>query len=249
MHDAGRQGGGRVHRCQRFRHAFEAVADGDEDVGHPTRLEVVEHLHPELGAFGIFDPQTQDVARAIGQHGQGQVDRLVAHQSVFAGHYAQRIEEHHRIHRLERSVLPSAHFGHDLIGDGTDQVGTHVHGVYLAQVCLDLAHGHAACVHRDDPVVKAGEPALVLADDLRLEGSMTVARHLDAQRSIVGQDGLAAAAVAVIEHAFRLGPTRLVAKAMRHLGAEGTLAERLLEPPRDGFGRFRGHRASDQMVE
>ena len=76
--DAGLQGGRREHRRQRFGQTLEAVGDGDQDVAHTTGLQIVEHLHPELGTFGALDPQPQDVAGAIGQDAQRQVDGLVA---------------------------------------------------------------------------------------------------------------------------------------------------------------------------
>ena len=47
-------------------HALEPVGDGDQDVMDSARLQVVEDLHPELGSLGVFDPDAQDVAAAIG---------------------------------------------------------------------------------------------------------------------------------------------------------------------------------------
>lgn len=67
MDDAGLQGGRRKHGYQCLGHALQAVGDGDQDVGHATGLQVVEDLHPGLGALGALDPQSQDVAGAVGQ--------------------------------------------------------------------------------------------------------------------------------------------------------------------------------------
>ena len=50
----------------------------------------------------------EDVARAVGQHAERQVDRLAAHHRFVANLDAQRVEEHDRIHRLERARLPGA---------------------------------------------------------------------------------------------------------------------------------------------
>ena len=50
------------HRRQRLAHAFQAIGDRDEDVLAAARLQVAEDLHPELGAFGLLDPQPEDVA-------------------------------------------------------------------------------------------------------------------------------------------------------------------------------------------
>src|SRR5689334_1907731 len=49
--------------------------------------------------------------------------------------------------------------------------------VRLAQVADDLPRAHAARVHRDHLVVEAGEAALVLGDQLRVEARPAVARH------------------------------------------------------------------------
>ena len=45
----------------------------------------------------------------------------------------------------------------------------------------------SACVHGNDLVVKPGEAPLVLADELRLERAVSVARHLDGQGASVGE--------------------------------------------------------------
>jgi hypothetical protein len=41
--------------------ACQAVGDGDQDVLHAARLEVVEDLHPEFGPFRVLDPQAENV--------------------------------------------------------------------------------------------------------------------------------------------------------------------------------------------
>lgn len=42
------------------------------------------------------------------------------HDRVLADLDSQRVEEDHRVHRLERSGLPGADVGHDAVGDATD---------------------------------------------------------------------------------------------------------------------------------
>jgi len=61
-----------------------------------------------LGPFRALDPQAQDVARAVGEHAKRQIDGPIAHDRVLADLDAQRVEEDHRVHRLERPRLPSA---------------------------------------------------------------------------------------------------------------------------------------------
>ena len=79
---------------------FQAVGDGDQDVGHATVLQVVEDLHPELGTLRVLDPQPEDVPRAVRQHTECQIDRLVANPRVLANFDSQGVEESDRIHHL-----------------------------------------------------------------------------------------------------------------------------------------------------
>jgi hypothetical protein len=65
MHDARLQRRLGIDRGQRLAHPFQAVGDGDQEVAAAPRLEVAEHLYPELGALGLLDPEPEDVARAI----------------------------------------------------------------------------------------------------------------------------------------------------------------------------------------
>ena len=60
----------------------------------------------------------------------------------------------------------------------------------LGQKGLDLARRHAAAVQRHDLVVEPREAPLMLRDEKRLEAALAVARHLDAQRAVLGQDSL-----------------------------------------------------------
>ena len=50
------------HRGQRLAHALQAIGDRNQDVLAAARLQVAEDLHPELGPFGLLNPQPQDVA-------------------------------------------------------------------------------------------------------------------------------------------------------------------------------------------
>ncbi|MCY1529164.1 hypothetical protein D9M68_642970 [compost metagenome] len=249
MHDARLQRGGRIHRRQRFGHAPQAVGDGNEDVIDPAGLQVVEHLHPELGTLGALDPQAQDVARAVGQHAQGQVDGLVAHHRILLDLHTQGIEEDHRVHRLQRARLPGGDFGHDGVGHRADELGRHLHPIALQQEALDLAHRHAARVHGHDLVVEAGEAAFVLGDEHRLEAAGTVARHFDAQWPVACQNGLGTPAIALVAAAgLGLAGAAGVAQVVRHLGAQGALDERLLERGCRFVDRLARHGPGDELV-
>jgi hypothetical protein len=67
---------------------------------------------------------------------------------------------------------------------------------------LDLAHAHAACVHRNDPVIEVREPPLAFGNEHRIEGAFAVAWNLQIERVVVGGDALAADAVAVVRAAL-----------------------------------------------
>jgi hypothetical protein len=89
----------------------------------------------------------------------------------------------------------------------------------------------------------------VLADQLRLEGSLAVARHVNAQRAVVGQDSLAAAAIAMVGNAYRFLFAARLAKVMRHFGTQCPSDDGFLELPHDGFDRLGRHGASDELID
>src|SRR5215203_5718960 len=64
------------------------------------------------------------------------------------------------------------------IRDGADEIGRDLDAIQLAQVPDDLARAHAPGIHRDYFVVEAGKAALILGDQLRVEGGLPVARDL-----------------------------------------------------------------------
>ena len=92
-------------------------------------------------------------------------------------------------------------------------------------MALDLAHGHAAGVHRHDLVVEARQPPAILGDQLRIEGRQPVARHRDRQLAAVGEQRLAAIAVAAV--GTTLGG--LAIQMVVHLGVQRPLRQRALQ--------------------
>ena len=140
--------------------------------------------------------------------------------------------------------MPRRHFGHDGIGDGTDQIRRHLNGVRLLQERLDLADRQPARVARDDFVIEASEPPLVFANQLRLERPLAIARDLNRQGPIVGEDRLAAGAVALIRGERGLGGAGWVAKVVGQLAAQRSLNQSLLEASRRGLDFLGGQRTS-----
>ena len=68
-----------------------------------------------------------------------------------------------------------------------------------------ILHSHAAGVHGYDLVVKAREASLELEDEDGLERGISVAGNINLQRAVLGQDGFAALAVALISRLIGLG--------------------------------------------
>jgi hypothetical protein len=115
-------------------------------------------------------------------------------------------------------------------------------------VALDLAHAHAAGVHRHELLIKAGKAPLVLGDQLRIEGRQAVARDLQVDLAGVGEHALAAIAVAAVA-----GFTLLIEMVV-HLGIQCPLGERLLQLVKQailgerGLGISPGQQLIEQVV-
>src|SRR5690606_1072552 len=87
----------------------------------------------------------------------------------------------------------------------------------------DLPRAHSARVHRDNLVVEAGEPALVLGDQLGIEAALAVARNVDLDLAGVRHHALAAIAVAAVAGLL------IAAEMMIHLGIERPFGQGLLQ--------------------
>jgi hypothetical protein len=91
-------------------------------------------------------------------------------------------------------------------------------------MALDLAHTHAARIHRHDLLVETGKPALIFGDQLRVEGSRTIAR--DRNLGGVRQNRLFRIAIAIIGLiAVRL--SCLLGQMMIHLRIQHALGQGL----------------------
>jgi hypothetical protein len=90
-----------------------------------------------------------------------------------------------------------------------------------------MPYAHAAGVHRDELLVKAGKAALVLGNQLRLEAATPVARNRQVNRLVLRQNGLLAVAIAAIAGllAFRNLILRRICKVMVHLSVQNPLSE------------------------
>jgi len=71
-------------------------------------MELVHHLEPEPGPLGLLDPQPENLLVAFAGDRQRDIDRLVPDQPLVADLDPERVEEHHRVDRIERPVLGCA---------------------------------------------------------------------------------------------------------------------------------------------
>ncbi len=131
VYDAGLHGGLREHAADRLGQPLQAIYHRDQNVGHAARAQLVEHLQPELGPFGLFNPQSKNLPRPVRAHTQRQVYRLVPHDRVFTDLHPQRIEEHDRVQILQRPALPRGDLGQHRFAHGADEVERHLHRVHL----------------------------------------------------------------------------------------------------------------------
>src|SRR5215207_2126472 len=64
--------------------ALQTIHDGDQHVFDTPVLELGHDAKPELGSFGLLDPQAQDLFGAVGPNPKRHVHRLVADQGFLA---------------------------------------------------------------------------------------------------------------------------------------------------------------------
>jgi hypothetical protein len=196
-------------------------------------------------APSVFSIHSPTMSRAVAQHAQRQVDRLVAHHRVLSDLHPQCVEVHHRVHRLQRPGLPGRDLGHHGVGHQTDELRRHLGAVLLGQEARDLAHRHATCANGHDLVVKARGAPVVLGDQYGLEAALALSWHIDAHRT---QHRLGARTGEMIASICRLGAAGRTAQVMAQLAAQRTLDERLLERHRSVLNRLGRHRALDDLV-
>ena len=238
MHDAGLDLRVREHRADGVREALQAIDDGNQQVVDAAIAQLAHHPHPELCPLGLLDPDPEHVLAPVRRDADRQIHGLVAHRPLVAHLDPQGVEKHDRVERVQRPCLPTADFLEHRVGHRGDQLRRGLNAVQLAQMTLDVAHAHAAGVHRDDLVIEAGKATLVLRDQLRFEGPAPVARDLELDLARVRDDRLLAVAVAMV--AARLSATPrarcLALEVLVHLGVEHPFCQRLLDLGHQTFG-------------
>ena len=107
----------------RLRETLEPVAAHHEHVGHTPVAELGQHGGPLLGALPTRGPQPQpeDVAFALQVDADGHVDGPVGDLGAPDLDH-DRVDQDHRVERVEGPVLPGHHVGHDVVGDLRDRL-------------------------------------------------------------------------------------------------------------------------------
>ena len=190
MNDAGLDRGLGEHGFDRFGEAFEPVDTRDQNVLDAALLEVGEDLHPELRALVGLKPHAEHVALAIDPDRQREIAGTPLDRAAVADLQHQRVQEHDRVDVIQRPRLPRPRVLHHRIGHPRDQVTADPNAVDLLQMRLDIPGRQAPAIEREDLVVEPLKAPLTLAHDLRLKRPRPIARRVDLNRPLLGQQRL-----------------------------------------------------------
>ena len=103
-----------------------------------------------LALFRGLNRKAQDVLGSFRRDAERDIDGLVATSPSSRILTRSAFEENQRIHRLERTVLPFGDRLQNRVGDRRDQVRRDLKSIKFKQMPLDLAHRHAARIHRHE---------------------------------------------------------------------------------------------------
>ena len=103
---------------------------------------------------------------------------LIAHQPFVPDFDAQSVEKDQRVDGFEGAALPGGDFVQDGVRHRADQIRRDVDAIEIAKMSDDFSHAHAAGVHRDNFLVEARKPPLVLGDQVRIEARLPISRHI-----------------------------------------------------------------------
>ena len=80
-------------RGDRLGKALEPIDHRDQDIIDATRLQAVDDLEPEFGAFGLLNPQAQNLLLAVRIERQRDIDGLVPDHAFIANLDPQGVEK------------------------------------------------------------------------------------------------------------------------------------------------------------
>lgn len=174
----------------RLRQPLEAVADCDEHILDAAVLQLAEHLQPEPRPFrAVACPDTEDVAFPGRRDAHHDIERRVADLPVTDFH-DDRVDEDHRVDRIQRPARPFGELPGDLLGDPADRVLGDLRPIDLVEVRGDLPGRQTPGGQRQHDLIDPVQAALALGHDHRLERPVTVPGDLDLDRADLGQHRL-----------------------------------------------------------
>lgn len=104
----------------------------------PPVLHLGEHLQPEPRTLlTITGPDTKDVAFSVHGDAHHDIERGVSHLPVTDLH-DDRVDEDHRVKRIQRPARPFGEFPADLLGDLADRVLEDLRPIDLVEMRDDL---------------------------------------------------------------------------------------------------------------
>src|SRR5205807_10338624 len=137
-------------------------------------------------------------------------------------------------------------------GHPADQIEADLDPVDLLQVRTDVTDRQPAAVEREDLLVEPDEPPLALFDDLRLEAAVPVARSVDLDLPVLGDQRLRWRAVALIGSPTRRLAMRLIAEVLGQLNLHRPLDQPLGQLSEHAAGPgdlLLGRGAGEQLVD
>src|SRR6185437_9577642 len=157
MHDAELHVGLREDGFHSVAQTGEPIAANDQRIVHSTSLQIVEHLEPEAGTFGFFNPQPEHLLPAGNTDAEHGIHTFLQNAFVSAYGHAQAIDENNRVDTLQGPVLPIDNLLLQLVGGAGNELGRDLDAINILDALLDLARGQAACIQRDDGFLEVAD--------------------------------------------------------------------------------------------
>ena len=145
--------------------------------------------------------------------------------------HVDRVDEHHRVNRVQRPRLPFRHPVHHPVGNGADRLLRDLGPVNLLQVRRDLPVREAFRGQGNHHVLDPGKPPLPFRDDLRLEAGIPVPRHAYFHRPGLGEHRLRPVPVPGIPAVPPVRGMLFIAQVIVQLAFQGTLDHHLGQLP------------------
>ena len=151
--------------------------------------------------------------------------------------------------RVEASRSPRGDLGIEVCGDLGDERGRHVNTIEFLDHILDVTRRHTLGVQCQNLLVETGQPSLILANQLRLEGAVAIARRIESEFSHFAADGFCGVPIASVGGGslspgfrFVLGESRdgLSTEVNVHFGIEHALEGGLHQAAKESVEVFQG---------